>query len=87
MSGDEDRHSRISLVEQRIEEVARAQGLMHRDLKQSLEKFVLVMKMLAGALIVELVIQAVLMSILILKDTNKDFKANRQGFELTNPRP
>ncbi len=85
-------NSRISIVEMRIEEISRSQGFilegvrnMHTDLKGSLQNFVVVMKVLTIALIIELAIQAILMSILILKDSPKEFRASKEGFSITGP--
>ena len=84
--------SRISIMEMRVEEVSRSQSFvlesvrnMHTDLKSSLNNFVLVMKVLTCALVAELGIQAVLMAVLILKESPKEFRADRNGFSITGP--
>lgn len=81
---DEKHHSRISLIELRIEEIARAQMLMLQDVKSSLTNFVKTMNLLAFALIAELLIQAVLMVVLVLRDSPKQFRASREGVSITN---
>ena len=84
--------NRISVVELRIEEISRSQSFvlegvrsMHTDLKSSLNNFVMVMKVLTVALIVELGIQGMLMSLLILKESPKELRASREGFSITGP--